>query len=318
MNPRQLEVFDAIMRERSISDAARALGITQPAVTKSLRLTEQELGVALFRRVGGRLFPSAAAEIFAPEVARVLGELAGVVRLSKQLRHGRAGRLVVAALPAISEWIIPRAILEFRRRWPTVQVEVQTLPSKQVIELVARREVDLGLVYDPSENPYIETEDVCQTEAVFIVHRQHPLAGRSYLGPEDLGDVPLIGYRDDTYVGSMFQRALHAAGVRRELNVITNYSHLSFGLVWTQVGIAIVDPFAFVLGASRDIVTVPFRPVISIRARVLWARERPRSPASRAFVRTVHRVVAEAAAASGSIPIELMAKSTASTQRRAR
>ena len=92
MNFRQLEVFEAVMRTGSLSAAARALGVSQPAVSKSLRLTEQSAGLVLFRRTRGRLYPSPEAEALLPEVVRMREEMRGVTTLIQQLREGTRGQ----------------------------------------------------------------------------------------------------------------------------------------------------------------------------------------------------------------------------------
>ena len=98
MNLRQLEIFEAVMRTGSLSAAARSLGVSQPAISKALRLAEQEAGFVLFRRIRGRLFPSPEAETLLPQVERVRSEIGAVSLLLKQLRDGHAGSVDRPAL----------------------------------------------------------------------------------------------------------------------------------------------------------------------------------------------------------------------------
>jgi DNA-binding transcriptional LysR family regulator len=295
MTPRQLEIFHVLMQHGSIGDAARALRVSQPAVTKSLRLLEAELGLALFRRIGGRLFPSGDAELLAPSVAQVFAQLDSVARLSQEIRHGSTGRLEIAALTSITEALLPATIARLRTVIPKLQIEVMAMPTQQVVEHVAQRRADIGLVYDPSDHAQVEAEDLCEAEAVCAVPSGHHLASRPTLSPADLEGTPLIGYRTDTFVGARFIAALRASGSRRDFDVVTNYTHLSLRLVSNNVGVAVVDPFTLHGGAAENITAVPFRPLIPMRVRTLRARERPRSAPALAFMRALRHVVREVA-----------------------
>lgn len=294
MNMRQLEIFHAVMREGSISDAARALRISQPAVTKSLRLTEQALGIVLFRRVGGRLYPSAAAETLSSEVARVGDEFTAVLQLAERLKDGKAGRLEIASLPSLCEWVVPSAIVALQKERPDVQIEVAALPSAIVVERVASRRADLGLVYDPSENPYVETQDVYAAEAVCVLPRRHPLANRSVVTLEDIAAYRLIAFRADTGMGAALRRGLRAAGIKKEPAIISNSSNLSLRLVSEGAGIAVIDPFALASRSVAGLVALPLRPAIPVRAKIIRARERPPSPLGMAFARALKRAISAA------------------------
>jgi DNA-binding transcriptional LysR family regulator len=298
MNVRQLEIFHAVMREGSISDAARALRVSQPAVTKSLRLLEEALGFALFRRVGGKLFPSPAAEALLPEVVRIERDVEAVAELAARLRDGQAGRLEVVSVSSLAEWVLPQALALLRRERPGVQVEVLALSSNAVIEHVAGRRADLGFMYDPTDNPHVESRDICEAEVVCAVPRRHPLARRDLITAADLAEVPLIAYRADTRIGGALRRALRATGVRKEPEVLTNSTRFALQLVAAQVGVAVVDPFLFGPRAQAGVVRLPFRPTIGLRARLIRGYERPQSPVSVAFLRAVMKVAAELASAS--------------------
>src|SRR5262245_41523562 len=97
MNLRQMEVFHAIMVTGSVTDAARLLNVTQPAVSAVLKHCEDRLGLRLFVRAGGRLRPTDEAKALFPDVAAVFGRLDAVGRLTQDLVGGRLGTLSIAA-----------------------------------------------------------------------------------------------------------------------------------------------------------------------------------------------------------------------------
>jgi DNA-binding transcriptional LysR family regulator len=310
MNLRQLEVFEAVMRTGSLSGAARALSVSQPAVSKSLRLAEQAAGMVLFRRVKGRLFPSPEAEALLPEVVRMRGGLEAMSALVRQLREGTAGNVIVASVGSVAHPFITPAIARFMRTQPNISVEALIFPTDVVADRVARSQADFGLVHQPTDSPFLNGEVICEAEGICVLPKKHALAERKTLSARDLQKERLICYREDTAVGTLVRRALaevgEGRGERRGVDIVINQSSQALDLVEAGAGVAVMDPF-LLLGAPRaSLVGVPFRPLIPNRLRIIRARERPRSRAAAQLERLVRDVVLEKVAAS---PLAKLVKS---------
>src|SRR5271154_2441336 len=108
MNLRQIEVFRAVMLAGSVTDAARLLRVSQPAVSRLLRHTEDRLGMPLFKRTKGRVYPT--------EQAQVLAE-------------SRSGRLRIAVSPSLGLAFVPKAIALFCKPRPKVKISLEVLPQ---------------------------------------------------------------------------------------------------------------------------------------------------------------------------------------------
>jgi DNA-binding transcriptional LysR family regulator len=294
MNAHQLEVFEAIMRTGSVSEAARTLDVSQPAVSKTLRLAEEAAGFVLFRRVRGRLYPSPEAETLLPQVEQVRNEMIAISLLIRRLRDGHAGQVTVASAASLAHAFLTPAIGQFSRANKDIRIEVQMLPTHQVAERVAQSHADFGLVHEPTDNPYIDGENICLAEAVCFMPKDHPLASRRSVGPRDLQAQPLLCYRDDTAIGRLVRKALADAGQRREIDIVVNQSEQALDLVEAGAGLAISEPFLHIARPRASIVGVPFRPAIPLRLRIIRARERPRSRAAAQLERVVRAVIAKA------------------------
>lgn len=294
MNLHQLEVFEAIMRTGSVSEAARALDVSQPAVSKTLRLAEQAAGFVLFRRVRGRLYPSPEAETLLPQVEQVRNELDSVSLLIRQLREGHAGQVVVASAASLGHAFVTPAIAQFSRANPDIRIEVRILPTFQVADLVAQSQADFGLVHEPTPNPYIDGENICQGEAICFMPKDHPLATRRSIGPRDLQGTPLLCYREDTAIGSRVRKAIADAGFRREVEIVINQSEQALDLAEAGAGIAITEPFLYISRPRAGLVGVPFRPAVPFQLRMIRARERPRSRAAAQLERAVRAAIVKA------------------------
>lgn len=280
MNPRQLEIFEVVMRTGSLGKAARALGVSQPAVSKSLRLAEQAAGFVLFRSVRGRLFPSTEAETLLPEVERLRSDLDSIDRLIRQLRDGSAGSVTVAAPGSVGNSFLTPAVARFSRERPDIRVEIKILPTAMVAEQVAGSQADFGVVHQPTDNPHLNGEVICEAEGICVLPRRHPLADRKTLSVRDLQRERLICYREDTAIGSLVRKALASAGHRRDVDIVINQSQQALELVEAGAGLAVLDPFLLVATNRPSLVGIPFRPTFLNRLRFIRATERPRSRAA--------------------------------------
>ena len=291
MNLRQLEIFEAVMRTGSVAQAARALGVSQPAISKSLRLAEEAAGFVLFRRVRGRVFPSPEAETLLPQVERVRGDLDIISTLIRQLRDGNAGSVTVAAPGSVAHGFITPAIAAFAQERPNIRVEVMILPTTAVADRVAESQADFGVVHQPTDNPYLDGEVICEADGVCVMRRSHPLAQRKSVSARELLAEKLICYREDTAIGWLVRRALRAAGERREVDIVINQSQQALDLVEAGAGVAIMDPFLLMAVHRPTLAAVPFRPVFPNRLRIIRARERPRSRAAAQFERVIRATI---------------------------
>lgn len=277
MNVRQLEIFEAIMRTGSVSEGARLLGISQPAVTKSLRLAEQAAGFVLFRHVRGRLYPSPEAESLLPYARRVQREMNTVDEVLRKLRDGRGGSVSVAAPPSLARSFVTPAIAKFLSDRPNILLEALVLPTLLVADHVAQSQVDFGLIHEPIENSRIDDELIGESAAVCIVRNDHPLAERRSVGVRDLEGVPLVCYQSDTVIGGRVRMALSSAQRPRDIDVVVNNSEQAFDLVAAGVGVAIAEPFMLAVYPRPELVSILFRPEIPLRLKFIRARERPKS-----------------------------------------
>ncbi len=276
MNARQLEVFRTIMRCGTLTGAARALNVSQPALSQSLLHTEDELGFTLFQRVKGRLLPTPEAKLLFPEADRLFRELENLRRFAGDLRHGKAGLVRLAASTPPSLSIVPRALGTFRAARPGVQLRSYVVPVAVIAEMLVRGEADIGVAMNDQPTPLLETELVGRSEVVCLLPAGHRLAQRGTVGPADLARETLISYRADSLPALLIERRLAEEGARLRADVEIDVSITAIAFVRQGIGIALVDgllPWSDFAG----LVTRPFRPEITLPLCLLTASERPLS-----------------------------------------
>jgi DNA-binding transcriptional LysR family regulator len=277
MNLRQLEIFHAIMRTSSMTEAARRLNISQPAVSSMLKHAESQLGMKLFERVGGRLRPTPEAEILFPDVSGIFARLETVRNAAQALRDARSGVVSVAASPTLANAILPGAVAAFRRDRPQVRVVIQSLPTETVARRVADRECDLGVAYEPTRREALDAEIIGAARIACVMRKDHPLAARSHVRPQDLEGEPVITYGPTTPFGSLIAAAFEKADAPLSLAVDISHSLTACFLAGAGAGIALIDPIVPLGGAFPGLVVKRFQPPLEVKVQLLLARDRPHS-----------------------------------------
>lgn len=187
----QLEAFLAVAERRSVSRAAKALYLTQPALSARLRNLERELGVDLFERTPRGVRLTQAGHALRPYAQRVVQTIADARRALTELATGNGERLVLGAAPAASAYLLPALLKRFQRLHPDVQVIVLTGHSEDVLEMVLRERVQVGVVRELG-HPDVLTIPISVDEVVLVVHPDHPFAQRGAIDVEELHVARLI------------------------------------------------------------------------------------------------------------------------------
>jgi DNA-binding transcriptional LysR family regulator len=191
MRIEQLEAFVEVARRGSVSRAADALYATQPTLTARLKGLEQELDAKLFVRSQRGMRLSDAGRAFLPYAERTLDSVSSGRRLLAELARGESGQIAVGAAPAVSTYVLPRILTRFRRTHPKVSLAVRTGHSEEVLELVLREQVQIGLGRS-LRHPQVEAIPLYEDELVLVVDPKHPFAEQAAIGPDELLEVQLI------------------------------------------------------------------------------------------------------------------------------
>ena len=190
MRIEQLEAFVEVARRGSVTRAADALYATQPTLTARLKGLEQELDAKLFIRSQRGMRLSDAGRAYLPYAERTLDTLLSGRRLLSELARGESGQLALGAAPAVSTYVLPRILTRFRRTHPKVSLAVRTGHSEEVLELVLREQVQIGLGR-ALRHPEIEAIPLYEDELVLVVDPRQ-FAEQDEIGPDQLTDVQLI------------------------------------------------------------------------------------------------------------------------------
>jgi DNA-binding transcriptional LysR family regulator len=297
MRLRQIEVFHAVYANGSISAAARALNVSQPAVSKVLRHTEAQLGIKLFDLVRGRLVPSDEAHALFREVDEVFDRIASLQLTAQNLRASGAGHLRIGVVPSLGLEIAPRAIAAFRAKNPDVTFSVRTLHHNDVVRSLYERECDLAIGYDPPHHPRMRQKKLASAALYLMAPKGQFGADRDAVAITELNGLDMVSVTGSGPIGDLVTRAFSKAQIEaREIVSVSTY-YIAAALVRYGSGVAIVDAFTAQAMATDGLDVLQLTPELNFGVCAAWLEDRPLSKLGSKFVASVEDVLLHSRAA---------------------
>ena len=220
MDTRQLAAFCAVVERRSFSQAADRLGVTQPAVSLQVRTLEKRLGTQLLDRSGRRVEPTEAGWRLYRGAQRMLAlESQLVADVAATGEGDLAGDLLLGASTGPAAVAVPVALAEFQRQNPDVRVFLTVSDTHSIVERVAARELELGIVGAARRHRGVRFEPFFADQVILVCPADHPFANRT-VTLEELRSEQLILMQEGAGVRQIVEDALRRQGVRlRDLDV---------------------------------------------------------------------------------------------------
>ncbi|WP_163874120.1 LysR family transcriptional regulator [Paenibacillus favisporus] len=280
LNLNHLNVFVAAAEKMNITEAAKALFISQPAVSKTIKQLEDALQVKLFVRdkQKGIMLTDVGREILI--LARQMQSIENrIFQAASRENQLLTGKVKIGSFPAASTLLLPEAISRFRAKYPQVQIELSEGVSDQIKEWVADRTVEIGLVASPFSG--FEHHSLVQDHMVAVIPDDHELHNTEIV---DLGKYE----QDMIYCKGGHEAALNSAVQQHHFNLESNLTvqtaETLIQMVRRRLGIGLV--FDFTLSSvSHELIVKPITPVITREIGIIALSFAEISPASMEFVR---------------------------------
>ena len=217
----ELTTLCRVIEAKSFSRAAETLGLTQPAVSMQIKALEEAYGAELLHRSGFEILPT--------EVGRLVYEYAcQILRLYEESQQqvqslsGRlAGSLWIGASSGPGEGLLPVLLGKFKQEHPAIRVGLRVGDSREILEAVFSRQLELGFVGRLRRDRHLTFEPFLNDQLVLVAPASHPWAKVRTIPYEELLTAPLILQQQGSGATSVLQDALREQGLSlRELNVV--------------------------------------------------------------------------------------------------
>ncbi len=291
MRLRHIEVFHAVMQAGTISGAAQVLHISQPAVTKVLQHCELQLGLPLFERIRGKLYPRPEAHRLFAETEKLSRDLAGIRRLAASLKSKSVETIRLVATPSLALSVLPPALALWRQAFAHTQCELSTQHTGEIVNILRIGEADLALSLQDPRHPTIVAEPLAEGTLVALARAgTWPLAQSGQ--PIEVASLPdeLIGLVGSDPLGELLAGAFEAIDRHPVHHTVVQTYQIARSLVESGGGIAVIDPFSAALPPSPALQRRPLLPALPVRLYMLSASHSPLGHGARELVKSIASV----------------------------
>ncbi|MBR0844923.1 LysR family transcriptional regulator [Bradyrhizobium liaoningense] len=291
---RQLRAFTGVYRTRSITRAARELGITQSAASLLIQQLESQLGVKLFDRSTRSVQPTLAADEAVHDAERMLSDALGLSRRMRDLAQARAGRVAFLASAGAASALLPQVLAKFRAGHPDIEIDMRDVAADDLVPRMIATDAEFAIGSVEGEFAEMTVETLTRGRLSAIGRRSADFAARRALTWDELAQLPTIAMRRETRIRMQIDQALLAQGKR--LNPTYEVTLINTALAMTAQGLGLAILPATMLPADQfpTLIARPLvRPAITRPVSLLRRQGRTLSPAAQAFVATARTVLAE-------------------------
>jgi LysR family pca operon transcriptional activator len=283
-----LRAVDAIIEQRSILKAAAVIGVSQPALTKTLREMEDIIQQRLFDRLPRGVRPTEAGTVLAQSALRILAELR---RLDEALDHIAApegGTVALGTLPVAATAVLPGALTRLKREYPGIGVRLEQGRTEELLPKLAAGEIDLivGRLYEPAIPDGFPREPLWEEPISILARTDHPVFASRVPTLEELRRYDLVLPTVSQRVGQEIETLLEMLALQPTASLRSS----SYGFIREMLhatDMISVMPRLMMAGdllrGTLQVVPLPI-PAPPRPAGLILSRDRPLPPAAQAFV----------------------------------
>lgn len=288
LDPEQLRNFLHVLDVGTLSAASRRAHVTQPALSRQMKLLEEEVGVQLFDRTGRGMRPTLEGRRLELKARPLLAELDNLAREFNNAPI--SGPLTLAVSPSLGMTWTAQVVKAFRKEYPLIDLRVVVTLSGSMGEAIWRGKFDLGLLHSPAASGGLMTADLWDEEAYFLCLRSHPHAKASSITCQNVLKSPLILPSSQHGVRALLEKQASRLGQSVNLEMEIDSVQLGMELVSQGVGNMVLTGRATSDIGARKLVAVPIRRPRLVRSAQLAAVE---TSLSRATVRAFWEFLVE-------------------------
>jgi len=279
-------VFDAVAKEKSFSAAARALYISQPAVSQSIAQLEAAFDTKLFVRHGRSIELTAEGEVLYGYVRSALGLLQSGEEQLLKINSLSAGELRIGAGDTMTRWYLMPAIERFHRLYPDVSIRITNRTSPETIRLLQDGRLDIGFVNLPIAADGVLFEECLPIHDIFIAGEGYKKLKGRRLSLKELSSYPLVMLERTANSRRWVDRHFLGHGVALDPEIELGSHHLLLDFAEIDLGIAcVVREFSAHALSSRKVFELAVEPPIPVRSvGACYHDGIALSPAARTFI----------------------------------
>lgn len=278
-----LRAFLAVADHGGFGRAARALKVSQPALSARIRDLETKAGATLFDRTTRRVDLSAAGREFLPHARKLLDDLQTALRGIGDLAQRRRGRVTVACVPLLARVMLPGLVAAFVRRYPGIEVSILDVATDRIVDKVRAGEADLG-IGTFAENETGLARERLFGDALMLFAPRDARAPRKPATWREIAGAPLIALTRESGLRALVERGFAASNLEIRPAFEVAQIATAVALVEKGLGIAVLPAIARTIADERRVrVRALIEPAVAREISLVRSDARAPTPAARAF-----------------------------------
>jgi DNA-binding transcriptional LysR family regulator len=266
---RQLQALNILSQTGTMSLTAKAMDISQPAVSRLLADLSKDLGYPLFFRSGRRMTLTREAQYLLPEIQRIFGSMEQIRNLRKNIQEGNSGHLKVACLPGFSTSHLPGVIARFLETRPKITVTIEPDRPERILDWVIGEDYDCGITDGFRAHHALDSKTI-PVRCVCVFPQGHPLEKKSVIHPSDLAGERIAHDRVGSEFHLRLRDALTDAGVKIETFIETRQFTCACELVSNGGWVSVVSELDAQGYADRGVSYRPFSANMVHHLSLVW------------------------------------------------
>lgn len=241
------------MHSPTLTEAARRLHVSQPAISKQLKQLQADLGFVLFERQGHQLIPTFEARAMLDQVARVNASLDVLNRLAGEFRAARRGHIQIGCISSAAMHLLPKALKATLSAESQMLCTVHTGNTAQVVEWVETQQIDIAVALKVRNAERFAYTPLLELRLECLLPATHPLAARRSLTPQDLAPYPVIGI-DLPPIVLPGPEAPAWDDMLRSVHIRVDSAQVACSMAEAGLGIAVADSMTVAASACKSLV----------------------------------------------------------------
>lgn len=258
MNIREMEYFQIICREESISKAAKLLYLSPQGLSKIVHNMELELGSSLLIRTPTGIRPTESGQVLLDTARTLLPSYERMCQQIVNIENRNRGEVDLLSAYGILRLVTPECIAAFRKKYPDVGFTYREYPDRQVERLFLNKEGNVAFSIAPFDTELYDVTELERFEIKLLVNRQHPLSKKSYASINDLRGQKLYIESSEFKIYHMITERCKEAGFEPDIVFETSGFSLCHKMTAQNKGISVTVDFIFDDMRHKDLVMLPF------------------------------------------------------------